>query len=1063
MLRRFLIFTMGLAALFLGAAHAQFYLPEKYQLFPEQKHLLPSNPARSYLDALPAFSSREADPGSTKARPQEDRAAEAEGNTEPRGSSNHSWSRGERANETGEENSSASTLPDGTAAYESRPILDSGPDFEYLRAFFEALAVEENRVSDSRDREDGTEPHNTDLSDNSNPEATLHSGPLRIIHFGDSIMWGDNLTIKMKQLFQADFGDGGRGLVNVIDSPSSALKEHINKTRRGFRVYTIPFESFTMPSSPEMGFSGGSALPLSENSTTVHEAPESVQPWTRVQVILGHPERRSGAEPDADSFPVQIQSKEEPGQSTGTQRVSTTGLCGARSIRILPSRQIEASFGRNNKGQLPIIDGLFLETDSGISYSAVIKMGVHLAWMQMVPEEIFQCGIKQANPSLLIFQFGVNESASLASNYRGFTEQKYREQLDSFFARVRTALPDTSVLIVGPFERLRSGVTGPRPSRPQLIVREIQIELAERYGFAYFDAYKYLGGEGQMLEMMRRREAMIDYTHLTPSGGDRLAQGIYDALITHYLVYRGKSSQSVHYSVSRDFKDSREIYEYRPSSITERKGSPSAITFHSIDFAYFLFIVVTGAALLLRYPTLRLIFLILASYHFYASWKLWPISLMLFSTVLDYFCGRGIHNALWDNHRNSNRALAIFFLILSLAGNLGLLFFFKYFDFAASLINSALQSSGLELTVPALGLLLPVGISFYTFQTLSYTIDVYRGQLPMEKSFLRFSLYVTFFPQLVAGPIVRASEFIPDIKQGIYHFLPDVQDFNYGVFQFLGGLIKKMGADWLAYGLIDGVYQNSEMYTPAETLVVFYAYGLQIYGDFSGYTDMALGAARLLGFRLTDNFNRPYQSASISEFWRRWHISLGSWFRDYVYISLGGNRTAVYRNLFITMFLAGLWHGAGLMFVAWGLFHGSFLMIERLLKLDGGFSSRDGNATTKTTLWLRRVFTLHAVLVGWVLFRSRDLEQFTAFWSSLFSSEVMTLAGWQLVNVSWAYLAVVIVAYAYHMTPVQWRQEGMQIWDRCPLLLQIILTFALTLGLFQISVQDVQPFIYFQF
>ncbi|MCB1327901.1 MAG: MBOAT family protein, partial [Leptospiraceae bacterium] len=187
-------------------------------------------------------------------------------------------------------------------------------------------------------------------------------------------------------------------------------------------------------------------------------------------------------------------------------------------------------------------------------------------------------------------------------------------------------------------------------------------------------------------------------------------------------------------------------------------------------------------------------------------------------------------------------------MLLSLGGNLGLLFFFKYYDFATHLINQGLQSGGFEITVPALGLLLPVGISFYTFQTLSYTIDVYRGNLAVERSFLKFSLYVTFFPQLVAGPIVRASEFIPDIKQGIYHFLPSGEDFNYGAFQFLGGLIKKMMADWLAFGLIDRVYESPDMFTAGETLIVFYAYGLQIYGDFSGYTDMALGAARLMGF-----------------------------------------------------------------------------------------------------------------------------------------------------------------------------------------------------------------------
>ncbi|MCB1169879.1 MAG: MBOAT family protein, partial [Leptospiraceae bacterium] len=470
----------------------------------------------------------------------------------------------------------------------------------------------------------------------------------------------------------------------------------------------------------------------------------------------------------------------------------------------------------------------------------------------------------------------------------------------------------------------------------------------------------------------------------------------------------------------------------------------------------------------------------------YASWKLWPVTLMLFSTVLDYYCARGIGRAREKNGpagSGSGRA-GLLYLLLSLSGNLGLLFFFKYYDFAAHLINQGLQSGGFETTVPALGLLLPVGISFYTFQTLSYTIDVYRGTLAVERSFLRFSLYVTFFPQLVAGPIVRASEFIPDIKRGIYHFLPSGEDFNYGAFQFLGGLIKKMVADWLAFGLIDRVYESPDMFTAGETLIVFYAYGLQIYGDFSGYTDMALGAARLMGFHLTDNFDRPYQSASISEFWRRWHISLGSWFRDYVYISLGGNRSGVYRNLFITMFLAGLWHGAGLMFVAWGMYHGLFLMIERIPaairrryfpQSTGATNLEKGDVAargldvhsdigqTNGLLWLRRLATLHIVLVGWVLFRSRDLDQFLAFFASLFPANLWAFSHWATPNAEWSYIAVVLIAYVYHLGPVRYRQKLALQWNRLNVAMQIIVAFILLVALFQISVQDVQPFIYFQF
>ncbi|MBU42768.1 MAG: hypothetical protein CMN76_06085 [Spirochaetaceae bacterium] len=1113
MLRRFLVFTLSLLALFSLAALTQDRLPEPYRIFPTFAQLLPSDPLRSFR---PEGTSRD---------------------TEMEGS--------HRGEEPDRQRSSEKNKPGPDAPTEESEkgavILDSGKDFAYLKPFFERLQnAERIRQANNGDRQSlqSAEPN-----------------VVRILHFGDSIMWGDNLSLKMKQLFQTDFGDGGRGLVNIIDSPSSELKDHNNETRRGFRVETIPFESFTMPLMPALGFSGGSARPLTLAAKTVHAIPESaMKPWSQARFILGHPERLKSKPPYPEiNYTIDVVAEDSQGHpSESRTSLTIQDSCAQSTVTLNDARKIQASFSPVESGSpLPLIDGMFLETKSGVSYSAIVKMGIHLAWMQMIPEDVFQCGIRAAKPDLLIYQYGVNESASLSSSYRGFTRAKYEVQLRDYFQRIRRALPETAVLIVGPFERLRPSAKGPAPSAAQMEVREVQMQLAAEFGFAYFDAYEYLGGPGQMLEMVKNREAISDYTHLTRSGGDRLAQGIYDALITHYLVYSGNLDNKTNYSVSADFQENEGLYSYQPQSVTDAQSTPGAIAFHSMDFAYFLFVVVLGATILLRYPTVRLGFLIVASYYFYASWKLWPISLMLFSTVLDYFCARAIAAARTRaGLEPGNGRAGGFFLILSLLGNLGLLFFFKYFDFVAHLLNQGFQATGWEATVPALGLLLPVGISFYTFQTLSYTIDVYRGTLPMEKSFLRFSLYVTFFPQLVAGPIVRASEFIPEIKAGIYHFLPDAKDFNAGVFQFLGGLIKKMTADWLAYGLIDRVYQTPDMFTSAETLIVFYAYGLQIYGDFSGYTDMALGAARILGFNLTENFNRPYQSASISEFWRRWHISLGSWFRDYVYISLGGNRFYMYRNLFITMFLAGLWHGAGLMFVAWGIYHGLFLMLERVpdalrrrsgaaktykesrgdsesripeentdrqsgapkenedslatahrqdfdqagatgaatvseakdsvskdpgtrepdakdagaRDLDAkGLGFRGIETTGSALLWIRRLITLHLVLIGWVLFRSKDLDQFLAFFRSLFSTDLFSAGQWSIPNTSLAYLSVVALAYIYHLTPVRYRQNLANLWGRTALPLQILLAFLLILGLYQISVRDVQPFIYFQF
>ena len=439
-----------------------------------------------------------------------------------------------------------------------------------------------------------------------------------------------------------------------------------------------------------------------------------------------------------------------------------------------------------------------------------------------------------------------------------------------------------------------------------------------------------------------------------------------------------------------------------------------------------------------------MVFLIGASWYFYSTWKIWPVSLLVFSTLLDYTMSRAIFNARQRGGRGT------FFLVLSLMGNLGVLGTFKYFDFFSNLTATLLTSAGFNMQPLLLNTLLPVGISFYTFQSLSYTIDVWRGEMKPERSILRFALFVSFFPQLVAGPIVRAKQFIPALNNRNRHFRVASQDVYIAFFLIGGGLLKKMGADWLAANIIDRVYQAPAMFSSLETVTAVLAYGLQIYGDFSGYTDIALGSARLLGFNLTENFNRPYQSRSVSEFWRRWHISLGSWFRDYLYISLGGNRKRVYVNLFVTMFLCGLWHGAAINFVLWGLYHGAFLMIERATGLA---RNRPGGVAGI----LRQIVTFIVVIFGWIIFRSNSWETFTGVLASLATGTAGTA------NITPVLVSVIALAYLWHFTPIKWREWLKEKWITAPALLQGGLAAGLLLLLYRIQVSDVKPFIYFQF
>ncbi len=323
--------------------------------------------------------------------------------------------------------------------------------------------------------------------------------------------------------------------------------------------------------------------------------------------------------------------------------------------------------------------------------------------------------------------------------------------------------------------------------------------------------------------------------------------------------------------------------------------------------------------------------LLFASYYFYMCWKPEFIVLILLSTAIDYLCGLGIGKC------RTNRRAAGAFLAVSLFMNLGLLFFFKYFNFFGETLTALCRAASIPFSAPALNIILPVGISFYTFQTLSYTIDVYRGRLEPERDFVNFALFVSFFPQLVAGPIETAANLLPQLKQE-HRFSYD--NAAWGLKLMVWGFFKKLViADRLAVLFVDPVYQNPGEYSGGAFLIATAAFAFQIYCDFGGYSDIARGCAKTMGIDLMVNFKAPYLfSASVSEYWKRNHISLTEWFHDYVYISLGGNRKGPWKKaLFVTVtfFLSGLWHGAGWTFVTWGLLQALYLNVESLFRRKG--------------------------------------------------------------------------------------------------------------------------------
>lgn len=460
-------------------------------------------------------------------------------------------------------------------------------------------------------------------------------------------------------------------------------------------------------------------------------------------------------------------------------------------------------------------------------------------------------------------------------------------------------------------------------------------------------------------------------------------------------------------------------------------------------FAAFMLIYV----LLQRKQTARLLFVTAFSYYFYYKSSGTYFFLLAIVTVSDFLIARGM-SALSVSWKRKG------LVVLSLSINLGLLCYFKYTNFFgecfANLLNRPFE---------ALDIFLPVGISFFTFQSLSYTIDVYRKEIQPLNQILDYAFYVSFFPQLVAGPIVRARDFIPQIRKPLW---VSQEMLGHGVFLIVAGLFKKaVISDYISVNFVERIFDNPMLYSGVENLIGVYGYALQIYCDFSGYSDMAIGIALLLGFHFNINFNSPYKSASITEFWRRWHISLSSWLRDYLYISLGGNRKGKlrqYLNLIITMFLGGLWHGASWNFVFWGLFHGVALAVHKLwLSLTG--------QSEKKSLWKRMigvVITFHFVCFCWIFFRNSDFKNSLDMLSQIFTSfhpEVFS----QLVEGYWRVFALMLLGFLLHFAPESWEKICSKGVTRLPVLGKVLLLTALVYLVIQVKSSDIQPFIYFQF
>ena len=518
-----------------------------------------------------------------------------------------------------------------------------------------------------------------------------------------------------------------------------------------------------------------------------------------------------------------------------------------------------------------------------------------------------------------------------------------------------------------------------------------------------------------------------------------------------------------------DMENLVKVLSYDPEQPLIFSSGLFLIMFLGFSFVYML---------LQRRLNSRLIFVTLFSYYFYYKSSGIYFFLLAIVTLSDWLIGRQIgrlvspppHQLASDAFADSDEEYASdeeeiarrmrkarWFVALSVVIDLSLLAYFKYTNFFAGTIAAMMGHNFQPWDI-----FLPVGISFFTFQSLSYTIDIYRCEIRPLKSLLDYAFFVSFFPQLVAGPIVKARDFVPQIRRPI---VITRRMFAMGVYLIIIGLFKKaVISDYISVNFVERIFDQPEMFSGVEVLLGLYGYALQIYCDFSGYSDMAIGIALLLGFRFPMNFNAPYKSTSVTDFWRRWHISLSTWLRDYLYISLGGNRKGrarQYLNLFITMLLGGLWHGASFNFVAWGALQGAGLCAHKWFSQVVLRRPKDYRSHGVRRL-LAIIVTFHFVVASWVLFRAADAGTCATIVEKVFTDFNLHLLPDVLAGYPWVF-ALMFFGFVTHYLPDRWQTRIVARLSFMNVVVYALLITAVIYIVIQVKSSDIQPFIYFQF
>lgn len=892
---------------------------------------------------------------------------------------------------------------------------------------------------------------------------------VRIMYYGDSQIEGDRVTFLLRQLLREGRSGTGPGLLLPV-IPVMYTKSVWLRSSSNWERYNYLSLKDSIISHNKLGPFLAFCRYLPENY--ISDVPEKAS----VRITPSRYADSSSSKYDL----LRIFYSNHEGEVTinvyeGNKTIFTGFLERGENLKELScqlkgAEDIRIEFEGNVS---PDIYGISIESETGIVVDNIAQRGSAGLEFTMVDRENLGEAYRMLSPDLIILHYGLNIVRNIREDY-----SYYRRGLRRQLSLLKELAPSSAILVIGVTDmaEIKGDSISSYSNIPSIIRAQKEASLAE--GVTFWDLFNAMGGKSSIIRWADRnpRLAQNDYVHFTYDGADTISRLLVsqvfntdakDDVINIMTDDFSENDTSLNDSAVKDIINTQDgtSADDRIVSAIFRYNPEKPFIFTTAAFWIFFLFVLGGYSLLYKKPFTRNLFLLAVSIYFYYKSGGLFLFLLILVTMIDYSCGLLIHHS----EKKISKRL---FVLVSIVTNLGILAYFKYSVFITGLINDLFKTGfrsydffaqfsnmhfGTSFDISTI--ILPVGISFFTFQSLSYTLDVYRSKLQPVRNILDFGFYVSFFPQLVAGPIVRASEFIPQLYS---EFRLSKKEFSNALFLILKGLIKKIIiSDFISTGFIDRVFDMPASFSGFENMMAVYGYGLQIYCDFSGYTDIAIGLGLILGFRLPVNFNSPYKASGLSDFWRRWHISLSRWLKDYLYISLGGNRKGRIRsilNLMITMLIGGLWHGADLKFILWGGLHGMGLVIGRI---SGSISDswRLQNGFKKLLL----VFvTFNFVNFCWIFFRAPDIGSALLMMKQIiYNFSPGTISG--ILPVYGNVFLMIFTGYLIHFLPEKYKESYRGLFINIPVSVQVAVAFALALFLYQARIKEIIPFIYFRF